>query len=77
MPSVMLSGFLFDLHSQPFVIQLVSQLFPTTYYLILLKSLFLAGNNFPLILKNSLILLAYAVLFLGLAFHITRKRVEE
>jgi ABC-2 type transport system permease protein len=77
MPSVMISGFLFDMHSQPIVIQAVGQLFPTTYYLILLKSLFLSGNNFPLIIKNSLILVVYAVLFLGLAFHITRKRVEE
>ena len=77
MPSVMISGFLFDMHSQPIVIQIVGQLFPTTYYLVLLKSLFLSGNNFPLIIKNSLALVVYAVLFLGLAFHITRKRVEE
>lgn len=77
MPSVMISGFLFDLHSQAFAIQIISKLFPTTYYLALLKSLFLAGNNYPLLIKNSLILMGYAVFFIGLAFHITRKRVEE
>jgi ABC-2 type transport system permease protein len=77
MPSVMVSGFLFDLHSQPFAIQIISKILPTTYYLILLKSLFLAGNNYPLLIKNGLILMGYAVFFIGLAFHITRKKVEE
>ena len=76
MPSVMLSGFLFDLHSQPLAIRVISQLFPTTYYLQMLKSLFLSGNNWPLLLKNSLLLAGYAVFFLGLAGHITRKKVE-
>lgn len=76
MPSVMLSGFLFDLHSQPLAIRVISQLFPTTYYLQMLKSLFLSGNNWPLLAKNSLLLLGYAVFFLALAGHITRKKVE-
>ena len=77
LPSVMLSGFLFDLHSQPLVIRVISQLFPTTYYLQILKSLFLTGNHWPLLVKNSLLLAGYAVFFLGLARHITRKKVQE
>ena len=77
LPSVMLSGFLFDLHSQPLVIRVISQLFPTTYYLQILKSLFLTGNHWPLLVKNSLLLTGYAVFFLGLAGHITRKKVQE
>ena len=77
LPSVMLSGFLFDLHSQPLAIRVISQLFPTTYYLQILKSLFLTGNHWPLLVKNSLLLAGYAVFFLGLAGHITRKKVQE
>ena len=77
MPSLMLSGFMFDPHSQPVVIRAISRLFPTTYYLELLKSLFLAGNNWPLLIKNSLLLTIYAVFFLALAGKITRKKVEE
>ena len=77
MPSLMLSGFMFDPHSQPVVIRAISRLFPTTYYLELLKSLFLAGNNWPLLIKNSLLLTIYAVFFLALAGKITRKKVAE
>ena len=73
---MMLSGFIFDLHTEPWGIRLVSQLFPTTYYLQLLKSLFLAGNYWPMIVKDTLLLLVYALFFMGLAFKLTRKRVE-
>lgn len=76
LPSVMLSGFIFDLNSEPVFIQWVSQAFPSTYYLQLLKSLLLVGNYWPLIIKNSLILLAYLFVFFGLTFWLTRKRVD-
>lgn len=76
LPSLMLSGFMFDLHTEPWGIRLLSQVFPTTYYLQLLKSLFLAGNYWPMILKNTLLLAGYAVFFMGMAFKLTRKRVE-
>ena len=76
MPTIMLSGFMFDLHSQPWGIQLISHVLPTTYYLELMKSLFLAGNYWPLILKNTAILIGYAVLFMGLAYRMTGKKVE-
>lgn len=76
LPTIMLSGFLFDTHSQPWGVQLVSRFLPTTYYLEMMKSLFLSGTYWPLIIKNTLILLGYAVFFISLAFKLTRKKVE-
>lgn len=76
LPTIMLSGFLFDLHSQPHFIQVISKFLPTTYYLQVMKSLFLTGNYWPLILKNTGIMIAFALFFIGLAFHVTRKKVE-
>ena len=58
MPALMLSGFLFDLRNVPTVIYLVGQLLPATYFMELIRTLFLAGNVWPLILKNSAILAA-------------------
>ena len=75
LPSMMLSGFLFDLHSVPTWISVISHLLPQTYYLELLKTLFLAGNNWSLIGKNCLALAGYGVLFLFLARRMTRKKV--
>jgi ABC-2 type transport system permease protein len=76
MPALMLSGFLFDLRNVPVVIYLVGQLLPATYFMELIRTLFLAGNVWPLIFKNSVILASYAVLLLGLARFVTRKRLD-
>lgn len=76
LPAMMLSGFLFDLRSAPEWVAALGRILPYTYYLELLKSLFLSGNNWTLIVKNCALLIAYAVFFLGLAFRVTKKRVE-
>lgn len=74
LPAVMLSGFLFDLHNVPLAVRIVGQILPATYYMELLKTLFLAGNNWPLIIKNCAVLLGYAVLFMFIARRLTPKR---
>ena len=76
MPSLMLSGFLFDLRDVPMVIRLVGQALPATYFIELIRTLFLAGNVWPLIFKDCAILAAYAVLLLGLARFVTRKKLD-
>lgn len=76
LPTVMLTGFLFDLRSVPWWVRAVGQILPQTYYMQLLKSLFLAGNNWPLIIKNCMVLFLYGSAFLGLAWKLTRKRLE-
>ena len=72
----MLSGFLFDLRNVPVAIYLVGQPLPATYFMELIRTLFLAGNVWPLVLKNSIILAGYAVLLLSLARFVTRKRLD-
>lgn len=76
LPTMMLTGFLFDLRSVPEWIRIVGYILPATYYMEIAKTLFLAGNNWQLICKNSIILIVYAVFFLGLALHVTRKRLD-
>ncbi len=76
MPSLMLSGFLFDLRNVPLAARLIGQLLPATYFMELIRTLFLAGNVWPLILRNCAILAAYALLFLALAWRVTRKRLD-
>ncbi len=75
LPALMLSGFLFDLRSVPTVVRLVGSLLPATYYIELLKSLFLAGNDWPLLFRNTLVLAVYAMVLLWLALRNTRKRL--
>ena len=76
LPAVILSGFLFDLRSVPLVARIVGNILPATYYMDLLKTLFLAGNNITIILRDSAALLLYAVLFMGVAIRFTRKNLD-
>lgn len=76
LPSVMLSGFLFDLRNVPAAIGAVGRVLPATYYMESIRTLFLAGNTWPLLLKNWAVLAGYAVFFIGLARWVTRKRLD-
>lgn len=76
LPAVILSGFLFDLHAEPLAIRVVSRLLPTTYYLDALKSLLLAGGSPIVVAQDTAALMAFTLLFLALAFAMTRKKVD-
>ncbi len=73
MPAMMLSGFVFDLRNVPVVIQVVSQVLPATHFMELVKTLFLAGTIWPIVVKSCTILTAYALL---LAF-LTRRQLAK
>ncbi|BCT67745.1 ABC transporter permease [Nitrosospira sp. NRS527] len=76
MPALMLSGFFFDLRNVPTVIHLIGNALPATYFMELIRTLFLAGNIWPLIFRNCAILAGYAVVLLGLARAVTRKKLD-
>ena len=73
LPAVMLSGFIFDLRNVPAPIQMVCQTLPATHFMGLLKTLFLAGDNHELVLKDGLILLGYALTSLAITCWRMRK----
>lgn len=75
LPAFLLSGFLFEIGSMPTVIQWVSAIVPARYLIPSLQTVFLAGDIWPLFLKNIAILLLAGVVFLGLAARSTRKRL--
>ncbi|MFK3788736.1 ABC transporter permease [Pseudomonas piscis] len=75
LPALMLSGFLFDLRNVPTFIRMVGSILPATYFMELVKTLFLAGNNWALVAKNLTILAVYAVFLLNAARLCTRKKV--
>jgi ABC-2 type transport system permease protein len=76
MPSMMLSGFLFDLRNVPTAVWVIGHLLPATYFMDLIKTLFLAGDVWPLIWRNCAILLCYAVGLLLVARAVTRKSLD-
>ncbi|MGN6581200.1 MAG: ABC transporter permease [Bordetella sp.] len=76
MPAMMLSGFVFDLRNVPLPVQVVSQLLPATHFMGLIKTLFLAGDNWPMILRECAILLLYAAALIMAVRRTLRKTLD-
>ena len=76
MPAMMLSGFIFDLRNVPVVIQIVSNLLPATHFMSLIKTLFMAGDYWPDILKSCAILALYALVLIAATCRKLRKTLD-
>jgi ABC-2 type transport system permease protein len=75
LPALMLSGFLFDLRNVPALVRWIAEALPATHFLRLVKTLFLAGDAWTIVVPQMLLLAGYAVAFLLAARRATRKRL--
>ena len=76
LPTLMLSGFIFDLKSAPPVAYYLAHIFPATWYVEMLQTLFLVGNVPGVVVHDMLVLAAFAVCLLGMAGSRIRKSLE-
>lgn len=76
LPSIMLSGFIFQIDSMPAIIRAVTYVIPARYFVSTLQSLFLAGNIATVLVVNVLFLIASAVMFIGLTALKTKRRLD-
>ena len=76
LPALMLSGFIFDLRNVPLAIQIVGKIIPATYFCQLIKTLFLAGNNWKFFFYDCFIMFLFAVVILGISWFVTRKKLD-
>ncbi len=76
LPAFVLSGFVFEINSMPWLIQVITYLLPPRYFVTLLQSNFLSGIIWELVFLNVSIMLLIAFFFLGLALLKTVKRLD-
>lgn len=76
LPAFILSGFIFDIASMPWPVQLLTHIIAARYFVAVLQSVFMAGNVWAVIVPNTAALALMALLFLGLARRMARKRLE-
>ncbi len=69
LPTVLLSGLIFDLRGAHPVIQLIGYSIPPTYAVQALRISFLSGGQLSLVLRDLAIQVFYAALFFGLTVH--------
>jgi ABC-2 type transport system permease protein len=76
LPAFLLSGFIFDIGSMPPVVQVITHIVAARYYIAILQTVFLAGNDWEVIVPNALALVVMATIFLGITWKKSRKRLE-
>jgi len=74
LPTVMLSGFMFEISSMPLVIRLISYVIPAQYFVSGVRSLFLAGDIPELFILDTVKMLLFG---LAVFFIIAKKTVKR
>lgn len=64
-PSQLLSGFAFPLRNMPAVLRLLSNCFPATHYLVIVRGVYLKGVGLDVLWKPAVILAGFAILTLA------------
>lgn len=76
LPTMMLSGFIFEIKSMPILLQIFSYIFPAKYYVSSVRTICLVGDVWEIILRDTLVLSVMAYGLLKLLKKTLRKNVE-
>lgn len=76
MPTLLLSGFVYEIQSMPVPIQWITQMVPARHFVASLQTLFLAGDVWTDLVPNMLSMLGLGVLLFGLTFMKTREGLD-
>ncbi len=68
LPTVMLSGYIFPIESMPAPLQVISNLTPAKWFIIIIKGVMLKGIGFKLLWKPVLVLIGMTTAFLALSW---------
>ena len=76
LPTILLSGFIFPIESMPKILQVLSNIIPAKWFIIILKNVMLKGTGFEFIWKETLILLGMTLFFIGASVKNFKIRLE-
>lgn len=76
LPVIILSGFIFPISSMPLPMQVISNIIPAKWFIIIVKSIMLKGVGLSYVLKETLILMGMAALYIGLSIKNYKTRLE-
>jgi len=76
LPAFILSGFIFDIASMPWVVRNLTRVLAARYFVAILQTVFLAGNVWAVLLPNALALFVMMLIFFALIRRKARKRLE-
>ena len=76
LPVIILSGFIFPISSMPLPLQIISNIIPAKWFIIIIKAVLLKGASFDVIWKETAILIGMTAFFIFLSTKKYKKRLE-
>ncbi len=76
LPTILLSGFIFPIASMPLPLQIISNIIPAKWFIIILKGIMLKGVGLYFIWKETLILAGMTLFFIALSVKKYKIRLE-
>ncbi|MBR9758386.1 MAG: ABC transporter permease [Algicola sp.] len=76
LPTILLSGFIFPISSMPLPLQAISNIIPAKWFIVIVKGIMLKGIGLGFLLKETLILLAMTLIYLGISVKKYKIRLE-
>ena len=76
LPTILLSGFIFPISSMPTILQIISNIIPAKWFIIIIKGILLKGVDITFVWKETLILLGMTLFFLAVSVKKYKIRLE-
>jgi len=76
LPSVILSGFIFPIESMPVIIQIITNITPAKFFIVILRGIIIKGVGLSAFWDQLLYLILFAAIFLTIAINIYKKKAE-
>ena len=76
LPTILLSGFIFPISSMPLPLQMISNVIPAKWFLIIIKSIMLKGVGIAYFWKETLVLVGMSLFFIGLSIKKYKIRLQ-
>ncbi len=76
LPTILLSGFIFPVENMPLILQYLSHLMPSKWFIIIIKNIMLKGVGFSYFWKETLIIFLTTLFFIGMSVAKFKTRLE-
>lgn len=76
LPTILLSGFIFPIENMPVVLQWLSNLMPSKWFIIIVRDIMLKGSGIAYLWKETLVIFGMTLFFIGLSIANFKLRLE-
>ena len=76
LPTILLSGFIFPIENMPVILQVIANIIPAKWFVVIIKEIMLKGSGLEMVWKETLVLLGFLIFLVVLSVKNYKIRLE-